>query len=466
MIGRREFLAALAAGMAGAGLSCVSSKRPGEVAARGPNVVIILADDQGYQDLGCFGSPDIKTPRIDRMAAEGMKFTDFHVAGPVCTPSRSALLTGSYPARIGLAKGVLFPKAKTGLNPQEITIAELLQGRGYATCCIGKWHLGDDPKFHPNRQGFDYFYGLPYSNDMSINPEMKLAKDVVLREGMTAARIKAEKPKNNVVPLLRQDEVIEYPADQRTLTERYTAEAIRFITANQDRPFFVYLPHSMPHVPLHVSERFAGKSRRGLYGDVIETIDWSAGQILDTLQQLGLDENTLVIYTSDNGPWLEKKENGGSALPLRDGKGTVYEGGMRVPCVMRWPGRIPAGKTCTELATAMDLLPTIAGLAGAGAPADRVIDGKNILPLMTRAGAKTPHEAFYYHNSNGELTAVRAGRWKLIMRKEPELYDLKDDVSEKHNLASANPKTVERLKGLAEKHRQDLAKNSREVGKV
>ncbi|MFP6612191.1 MAG: sulfatase, partial [Pirellulales bacterium] len=296
-----------------------------------PNFVIIFTDDQGYQDIGCFGSPKIKTPNLDRMAGEGMKFTDFYSANAVCSASRAALLTGCYPPRVSIS-GVLFPRHKVGLHPDEITIADLLKQRGYATACIGKWHLGHKPEFLPTRQGFDSYYGIPYSNDMMIDPTMDLADGCVLRQGMTAERIRQEKPKRNWVPLLRGAKVIEYPVDQSTLTKRYTDEAVQFIKTNRSKPFLLYLPHTMPHIPLFASPQFKGSSARGLYGDTIEEIDWSTGQILETIKSLGLDEQTLVIYTSDNGPWKLPNGRGGNAEPLRGYKFQTYEGGMRVPC--------------------------------------------------------------------------------------------------------------------------------------
>jgi arylsulfatase A-like enzyme len=429
---RREFLAALGAGAAAVGLPRLAvGEAPAATEADKPNFIIIFTDDQGYQDLGCFGSPLIKTPRIDRMAAEGMKFTDFHVAAPVCTPSRAALMTGRYPVRVGLPD-VLFPGSKIGIKPGEKTIAEVLKARGYATQVVGKWHLGHLPEFLPMRHGFDHYFGIPYSNDM--------------------------KP----TPLMRDEQTVEEPAVLETLTERYTEECVKFIKANKDRPFFLYMAHTMPHVPLAVSPKFAGKSKRGLYGDVLECIDWSTGQILDALSECGIDKKTFVMYTSDNGPWLVKGENGGAALPLRDGKGTTYEGGMRVPCVMRWPGRIPAGKTCSEMALTMDMMPTITKLAGAALP-EHKIDGCDIWPLMTAAeGAKDPHQAFFYYRSR-TLEAVRAGKWKLIIyapdspkADQPELYDLAADIGETSNLAAANPNIVARLRALAEDGVKDI----------
>lgn len=441
---RREFLALLAGGAAAASFPRLAFADPPE-GRKLPNIVIILTDDQGYQDAGCFGSPKIKTPRLDKMAKEGTRFTSFYVPAPVCTPSRAGLMTGCYPLRVGLPR-VLFPKSRTGINADETTMAEMLKTRGYATACIGKWHLGHLPPFLPTRHGFDRYYGIPYSNDM------------------------------RPCPLMRGEKIIEQPAKQATLTERYTGEAVRFIAENKARPFFLYLPHTMPHVPLHVSERFKGKSERGLYGDVIECIDWSTGKILDALEEHGVDNNTLVIFTSDNGPWLVKGKNGGSALPLRGAKATVWEGGMRVLCIMRWPGRIPAGKVCDELATTMDLFPTIARLAGANVPRDRTIDGKDIWPLMAAtAGAATPHEAFYYYAGN-RLGAVRSGKWKLHFprgsrrkgkkARPPALYDLEADIGEKKNVAAEHADVVARLTKLAKEFDAALRKNRRPPGRA
>jgi len=458
---RRKFLGQSLA-MAGSAVlahACATGAAPASRAAnaRKPNFIIVFTDDLGYNDLGCFGSPLIRTPNLDRMAAEGMKFTDFYASSPVCTPSRASLMTGCYAQRVGLAATpnktggmkppahVLFPYSTCGINPDEITLAESLKGLGYATGCVGKWHLGHLPPFLPTRHGFDYYYGIPYSNDMVPSP------------------------------LMRNEEIVEEPAEQDTLSERYTEEAVRFITGNKDRPFFLYLAHNMPHVPLHVSERFAGRSAGGLYGDVVECIDWGVGRILDTLEELGLDDDTLVLFTSDNGPWLVKGEHGGFATPLRAGKGSTYEGGFRVPCVARWSGRIPAGAACSELATTMDLLPTFTQLAGGTPPADRVIDGKDIWPLMAgRAGATSPREAFYYYFGQ-ELHAVRSGPWKLkvettlrgediyraALRRDdvkipPALYNLRTDIGEQKNVYDDHKDVVERLTALLEKAREDL----------
>ena len=483
---RRTMLKSIAAGAAAltAPHWLLAAVRAADKAGRKPNFIIIFTDDQGYQDLGCYGSPKIKTPRLDQMAAEGMRFTDFYVPSPVCTPSRSALMTGCYPRRIGMENHVLFPTSARGLNPTEITLAEVLKQQGYATMCIGKWHLGHHKPFLPTQQGFDRYFGIPFSNDMWLPANMAYAKDAKLPEGRTPEDLQAGEKKNGQVPLMRNERVIEYPVDQRGLTERYTAEALGFIAAHKDKPFFLYLPHTFPHIPLHTSDRFKGRSARGLYGDVIEAIDWSSGQILDALKAHGMDERTMVIFTSDNGPWLVMGKNGGCALPLRDGKGTTYEGGMREPCIVRWPGKIPAGTVCSEVATTMDLLPTIAKVAGTAAPTDRVIDGKDIWPLLSgRKDAKSPHEAFFYHTSNGKLAAVRCGKWKLHIlppRKavkvpkdqpkpkpqpiQPELYDLQADIGENRNVYDEHPEVVARLRKLLADFDAEIKARSRPAG--
>jgi len=445
-----------------------------------PNFIVIYADDQGYGDLSCYGATKLKTPHIDQMAAEGMRFTDFYVTAPVCSPTRSSLMTGCYPRRVGMHQHVLFPNSKRGLNPTEITIAELLKKQGYATACIGKWHLGHQKQFLPTSQGFDSYYGIPFSNDMWLPPEMSYAKDAKLPADLDDAKRKTGERKRSVVPLMRNEEIIEYPADQPELTERYTHEAVSFITANKDRPFFIYLPHTMPHYPLHISKRFKGKSKGGLFGDVIECIDWGVGQILATLKKLGIDKKTLVVYTSDNGPAA------GSAGPLRGKKGSTWEGGMREPCIMRWPGTIPAGSTCGELATIMDLLPTLAKLGGTQAPTDRVIDGKDILPLLTgKPGAKSPYESFFYHTAQGQLAAVREGKWKLHLKPPrrrrrprkgqpapkpepagPQLYDLVADIGETKNVAAEHPDVVKRLTGVLKAFDEELKAHMRAPGKA
>lgn len=466
----------LLASATSAALVLALSAGPASAAER-PNVVLIFTDDQGYGDVGCFGAEGFKTPNLDRMAEEGMRFTDFYVACPVCSGSRTALLTGCHYTRVSMG-AVLFPGSKIGLHPDEITIAEVLKPLGYATACIGKWHLGHRPPFLPTRQGFDYYFGIPYSNDMTIDPTAELAQDIVLREGMTVERIRSEKPIRNKVPLMRGEEVIEYPADQSTLTRRYTQEAIRFIRRHGDGPFFVYLPHTMCHVPLAASSEFRGRTDRGLFGDVIEELDWSVGEILRTLKELDLDQRTLVIFTTDNGA------ASGSAEPLRAKKGSLYDGGIRVPCIMRWPDRIPAGKVCSEVAATIDLLPTIAQLAGGRIPRDRKIDGKSIWPLMQGApGAKSPHDAYIV--VHGGRAAVRAGKWKFYpwpegagrkRRQEPaksrpprppvQLYDLSLDISETTNVAPQHPDVVASLQELVDARRKDLSENRRPCGRV
>jgi arylsulfatase A-like enzyme len=472
MINRRSFLQITGL----AGISMLS--RPvlaadGTPEARKPNFIIIFTDDQGYQDLGILGSPNIRTPNIDRMADEGMLFTDFYSAASVCSPSRAALLTGCYPDRVSIPR-VLNPRDTIGLNPRETTIASMLKANGYATACIGKWHLGHLPEFLPTNHGFDSYFGIPYSNDMTIGANMKLSADILLREGATRETMwNANKSK---VPLMRGEEVIEFPADQSTLTKHYTEEAVKFIKSNRDKPFFIYMPHTMPHIPLFASPEFEGKSDAGLYGDCVEEIDWSVGEIIKALKSEGLDKDTLIVYTSDNGPWnldgsAESKVKGntnrrvgGSAAPLRGHKFQSLEGGMREPTVMWWPGRIPAGKQCHEIAATIDLLPTIAALSGSELPAAK-IDGKSIVPLLEGLqGAKSPHEAYFYRTEG-----VRVGMWKLIMPKKAaayELYDLENDISESTNVAEQHLDVVYTLKKLLLDHIADLEKNSRPCGKA
>ncbi len=476
-INRRDFLKVVGVGAASLAMAgCLGDSqdvtdRAGN--ANKPNFIIIFCDDLGYGDLGCFGSKKHRTPNIDRMANEGMRFTSFYVTSGVCTPSRASLMTGCYPRRVDLHQDsvggcVLFPVARKGLNPKEITIAEILKQAGYATACIGKWHLGDQPEFLPRRHGFDYYFGLPYSNDMG--PEMR---QMPPRMNMN----------NPPVPLLRNEKVIEAPVEQTTLTRRYTEEAIKFIRANKDRPFFLYLPHTMPHHPAHASAAFSGKSANGSFGDAVEEIDFSTGRILAMLAKLGIDNHTLVVFASDNGA---SHHGGGSNAPLASWKGSTMEGGMRSPTIMRWPGRIGAGGTSDELASTMDLLPTFARLAGTGPPRDRIIDGKDIRPLIFgEKGAKSPHEAFYYYFRE-QLQAVRSGRWKLHLplaerqynfrgdsRKSPmRLYDLDADIAETTNVADDHPDIVKHLLALAEKAREDIGdgrrkgKNQRPAGLV
>ena len=355
-------------------------------AAEKPNVILIFIDDMGYGDVGFNGATGPQTPHLDRMAEEGMRFDDFYVGCAVCSGSRTALLTGCHYQRLSMA-AVLFPRSSAGLHPDEVTIADMLKGVGYMTACVGKWHLGHLPPCLPTYQGFDSYYGIPYSNDMWLDPANKLADDLVVREGLTRAEVEAGHNKRNFVPLMRDDEVIEYPADQTTVTKRFTEEAIKVIESRGDKPFFIYLPHTMVHRPLAVSKAF-DKPDRPLIWNAIEEVDWSVGEILKAVKTAGIDEKTLVIFTSDNGAAV------GSSKPLRAEKGSVYDGGIREPTVMRWPGRIPAGKVCREVTASIDILPTLAGLTGAELPV-RKIDGKDILPLMEgHEGAKSPHETY------------------------------------------------------------------------
>lgn len=455
-------------GLAGTSFAAADTAEETQRSARGsrPNIVLIFTDDQGFSDLGVFGATKFETPEIDRMAAQGMKFTDFYVCASVCTPSRAALLTGSYPPRVSLP-GVLFPNNNHGLHPDEVTIADLLKEEGYATAIIGKWHLGHHPELLPTRQGFDYYWGTPYSNDMWIDPRAPLADDVILRDGVTEEWIREGEPderrRKNDVPLMINEEVVEYPVDQRELTKRTTEEAIAFMEEHQNEPFFLYIPHAMPHIPLFTTEEFEGRSDYSPYGDVIEELDWSTGRILDTLEELGLEEDTLVIYTTDNGPWDLDGNRGGFADPLRAAKFSTYEGGFRVPTVMRWPGRIPAGEIQSEVGATIDLLPTFAYLAGAELPDDRVIDGKNIWPLMSGdPDARSPHEAFYYYRGN-ELQAVRVGHWKYRQAGDgpEELYNLAIDLGESNNLATTYPDVAQRLRERIEQFDEDLKASRR-----
>lgn len=417
-----------------------------------PNLVLIFCDDLGYGDLANYGHPVHHTPYLDQMAQEGMKFTNFYVSSGVCTPSRASLMTGSYPRRVDLdvnarprdtiGQQVLFPLAHKGLNPAEYTLAEVLKDQGYATACIGKWHLGDQPEFLPTRQGFDTYYGIPYSNDMNRS--------------------------HCSLPLMRGEAVIETPVDQHTLTQRYTEEAVQFIRSNKDKRFFLYLAHAMPHNPVHASEAFRGKSGNGTYGDAVEEIDWSTGQILNTLQTLGLTENTLLIFTSDNGA---AQRWGGSNAPLSGWKASTLEGGMRVPCLMQWKGHIPAGTLNHQLTTTMDILPTMATLSGGTLAEGIRIDGHDITALLKDPEVKSPYEAFFYYQKE-QLQAVRVGNWKLHLPldsmyvnihrpgfKEGQaaaLFDLSNDIKEARNVAALNPNVVQELLAYARRMRQDL----------
>ncbi|MFA7691478.1 MAG: sulfatase [Candidatus Hydrogenedentales bacterium] len=434
-LNRRKALQYLGAGLVGA---MVSGKSLGAGAAseRPPNTVLVFADDLGYGDLSCYGAPQISTPNLDRMAEEGLRFTDFYSCASICSPARAGLLTGRYPIRLGINR-VFFPQSADGLDSTEITVASLLKKQGYATACIGKWHLGHLPQYLPTRHGFDYYFGLPYSNDMSV-----------------------EERGDPPLPLMRNEEIVEQPARQDTLTRRYTEEAIQFIDHHQDEPFFVYLPHSMPHVPLHRSESFVGKSKGGLYGDVIEELDWSVGEILKALQDRGLDENTLVIFTSDNGPWLSQESAGGSAAPLREGKGSAFEGGFRVPCIMRWRGHIEAGRVERSFSSTLDFLPTFVALAGGAVPDDRPLDGENIGPILLE-GKDRDQEEFHYFVLE-EYHALRLGQWKLKRPFNGKIYgkpvahptllfDLNADPEEQHNLAGSEKERVRAMEAHMDK---------------
>lgn len=434
-----------------------------------PNVIIILTDDQGYNDLSCYGSPNIKTPHIDGLASQGIRFTDYYVASPVCSASRAALLTGRYPRHVGVA-GVFFPnRGHQGLDPKHQTIAEVLKSVGYLTKAVGKWHLGDEKEFLPTNQGFDSYYGIPYSNDMTPAKSMAYSADCLFREDMSLKKLEEAFSKKKLsgmkdkVPLMRNEECIEFPVDQRTITKRFTDESIQFIedSVSQKKPFFLYLAHSMPHTPLFVSKDFENKNKeRGIYGDVIEEIDFNVGRLLDALKKSGAEENTIVIYTSDNGPWLIKKDHGGSALPLFEGKMTSFEGGQRVPSIIRWPGKVPAGKVVGEMVLSMDILPTLAEITGAELQYKDVLAGKSILPIWQgKEGAKTPHEIFFYSQN-----AVRSGDWKYHQKETfkwkptarktsgPSLYNLKEDIGEANNLIEKYPEIAERLRKALEEH--------------
>ncbi len=428
------------------------------------NFVVIFCDDLGYGDLSCFGNPTIKTPHLDRMAEEGQKWTQFYVADPVCTPSRAGLLTGRYPIRNGMssaARVVLFPDSAGGLPTGEITIAEVLKQKNYATGAVGKWHLGHLPQFLPIAQGFDSYYGIPYSNDM----------DPV--KGLPNYRLEAENPhfyadtNNYNVPLMEDAKIIERPANQNTITRRYTEKAVEYIKANKKKPFFLYLAHSLPHIPLFASDKFRGSSIRGTYGDVLQEIDWSVGQVLQTLRDLKLDKKTIVVFTTDNGPWLAFKTHGGSAGPLRAGKGTTFEGGQRVPTIFWGPGRLESG-VVTELGSTLDLLPSFAAIAGVKAPTDRKMDGYDLSPVLFGEG-KSPRNTFHYW-ARAKLHAVRSGPWKLHVQQrepinygkvvhldKPELYNLETDISEAHDVADVHPDIVERLLKMINAHETDTA---------
>ena len=445
-----------------------------------PNIVIILTDDQGYGDVGCYGTSRFKTPVLDKLASGGVRFTSFYVSQPVCTASRASIMTGCYANRIGIS-GAFNPTSTTGIHQQEVLLPEILKEKGYATAIFGKWHLGNQEQFNPLNNGFDEYFGLPFSNDNhnKYHPVIRTFPPLPLYDGF---------------------EIIEEDPDQSLFTRRFTEKAVRFIEKHKEQSFFLYVPHVMPHVPIFASEAFKGSSESGLFGDVIEEIDWSVGQILNAISTHGLEENTLVIFASDNGPFLSYGEHAGSSGPLRGGKLTTFEGGVRVPCIMTWPGIIPEGGICEELVTSMDWLPTIAHIVNADLPAHK-IDGKNIWTLVSgKDDCQSPHEAFYYY-AGKELHAIRSGKWKLhfphpylevdgepgrggkpanfenlspksitesglkgiasrhgyvIMQTRMELYNLEEDISESEDLAGQFPEIVKKLQLLAKDARNDL----------
>jgi arylsulfatase A-like enzyme len=424
-------------------------------AATTPNIVLIFIDDMGYADIGPFGNKEVRTPHLDKFAAEGMKFTSFY-ATPVCSMSRACLMTGCYNTRVSIP-GVLFPRDTIGLHSDEVTLAEIVKQKGYATCAIGKWHLGHYPEFMPTRQGFDHYFGLPYSNDMQAG--------------------RKEMPP---LPLYNDEKVIETQPDQSQLTRRYTEQAVKFIRDHKEAPFFIYLPHTMIHGPLAASDAFKGKSKMGLIGDAIEEIDWSVGQIMAALQKLKLDNNTLVIFTSDNGP-----AGGRAAPPFRGSKGSNFEGGVREPCMMRWPGKIPAGTACNQIAGNIDILPTFAKLVGVEPSKDRILDGRDITPLMFKANAGPVRDTHLYIGGNN-AAAIRQGDWKLFLKGDaagkkakkaagktkppkggpvPSLYNLATDPGETQDVASANPEIVARLKQELLTRDAEIQANKRPVGK-
>ena len=454
-------------------LGAVSCKKADE--GLKPNVIIIFTDDQGYQDLGCFGSPNIKTPNLDQMANEGTRFTNFYVTASVCCPSRASILTGRYSVRNGIG-GVLLPGAK-GMRSSEITIAEFLKQAGYKTACFGKWHLGDQEQSLPTAQGFDEYYGLPYSNDMHLGAAQEFSPDAVFTNGYTLEKAKKdiafnashtrqeieEQGLRNLVPLLDGTKIVEYPANQGTLTKRYFERTINFINKAGKEPFFVYLTPNMPHIPLFASTEFEGTSERGLYGDVVEEIDWNVGKLMSFLKENDLDKNTMVFFTSDNGPWLGYGDMAGSADPLRGGKFTNYEGGVRVPCVMRWPGIWEEGKTSDAIISTLDFLPTIAHYAGVEIP-ENLIDGKDISRHLENTNMDLSQEIIYYTKGT-EIVGVRKGEWKYLPHSgarnitkdsEPELFNLKNDIEETRNVYDVYPEIVDTLSELIINYNQSV----------
>jgi len=456
-LNRRKFLYTLGGGLAALSLTGFAQN------AKMPNIIIIFCDDLGYGDLSTFGHPTIHTPNLDRMAEQGQKWSNFYAAASVCTPSRAALLTGRLPIRSGMCSDknrVLFPDSYGGLPAGEITIAEALKGQGYATACIGKWHLGHLPEYLPTKHGFDYYFGIPYSNDMDAT-----IKDATSPENSTKPKIEWFN-----VPLMRNEEIIERPADQYTITKRYTEEAMKFIKQNKDKPFFLYFPHTFPHVPLFATKQ---KSLRGLYGDVVEELDWSVGQVLQALQKEGITENTWVVFSSDNGPWLTKEQFGGSAGLLREGKGSTWEGGMREPTIMWWPGKIQPA-VIQDMGCTMDLFTTSLKLAGADVPSDRIIDGLDLRPAMFGSGSSPRKDMLFYRGE--KLYAARLGPFKAhfytkpaygkgeeVKHDPPLLYNLHHDPSEKYNIADENPDVITEIQKEVEKHLANLVRGENQL---
>lgn len=444
---RRNFASILLGGAAAASMRAQSPQRP--------NVVLVFADDLGYGDLGVYGHPTIRTPNLDRLAQEGVRFTQFYSAASVCSPSRAALMTGRLPIRSGVNQ-VLVPWSKGGLPKTEITVAAALQNAGYATGIVGKWHLGHLPEYLPTRRGFDQYFGIPYSNDMSeATASHPRFKEAVKTYGAVPG-----------TPLIRNEQVIETEPDQTQLTARYTQEATAFIekSARARKPFFLYLAHTFPHVPLFASSRFRGKSARGLYGDVVEELDWSLGELRRKLEETGVANNTLILFTSDNGPWLLMKQNGGSAGLLREGKGSTWEGGVREPFIAAWPGRIPAGRVSSSYGSTLDIFPTVLNAAGVPVPTDRDYDGQNLLPVLE--GRAEGREALHFYYNGQDLRAVRQGPWKLhlatndaatsgpvVRHERPLLFHLQEDPSEKYEISDSHPDIVKGLLALIEQHK-------------
>ncbi|MCP9236199.1 sulfatase [Lewinella sp. JB7] len=440
----------------------------GEPDQRPPNIIVIFADDLGYGDLGVYGHPTIRTPHLDRMATEGQKWTNFYVGASVCTPSRAALMTGRLPVRSGMVsprRRVLYPNSRYGLPEAEVTIADQLKSAGYATACIGKWHLGHKEPYLPTNNGFDYYFGIPYSNDMDIVADLEAAGGYW---NFFTSRDGADTKSYNV-PLMRNTEIVERPADQHTITRRYTEEAMDFIRErDDDEPFFIYLAHNLPHIPLFASEEFTGTSERGLYGDVVEEIDAGIGRIRALLEEEGLAENTVIVFTSDNGPWLPFGIQGGSAGLLRNGKGTTWEGGMREPCIFWGPGRIRPG-VVTDLGTTMDLFTTFSALVGVAEPDDRPMDGVDLAPVLFGDGTSPRNTVYYYRGD--ELYAIRVGDYKAhfitqgayggeerTVHDTPLLYNLSMDPSERHDIAEAHPEILERIRSVVADHQSKLVK--------